>query len=234
LARDGDIGKVHDFLFDDAGWIIRYVVVDTGKWLPGRKVLLIPLVLDEPDWENRTLPVSLTKEQIKKSPDIDVDKPVYRQHEHALHEYYQWVPYWIASPHTIPPPPYPKGKEEDKDEDPTVQEKEDPHLRSTKEVSGYHIQATDGEMGHVEDFIADDTDWFIRYMVVDMRNWLPGKKVLISSGWIERVEWSESKVYVDLSRDMVKNSPEFDPSSPVNRRYEERLYDFYGRPKYWD
>jgi hypothetical protein len=107
------------------------------------------------------------------------------------------------------------------------------HLRSTREVIGYNIQASDGEIGHVEDFIVDDETWIIRYMVVNTRDWLPGKKVLVAPRWIEKVTWAESKVYVELTRESVKNSPEFDPSAPVNREYETKLYDYYGRPKYW-
>jgi hypothetical protein len=109
----------------------------------------------------------------------------------------------------------------------------DPHLRSTQEVLGYYIHASDGDLGHVEDFIVDDDNWTIRYMVVDTRNWLPGKKVLVAPEWITEVSWGESKVYVDLTQDAIKDSPEYDPTETVNRLYEERLYDFYGRPKYW-
>jgi hypothetical protein len=63
---------------------------------------------------------------------------------------------------------------------------------------------------------------------------LPGKKVLVAPTWIESVSWSESKVHVVLSRETIKNSPEFDPTVPVNREYEARLYDYYGRPVYWE
>jgi sporulation protein YlmC with PRC-barrel domain len=108
-----------------------------------------------------------------------------------------------------------------------------PHLRQTREVIGYHIHANDGDIGHVEDFIFDDKTWIIRYMVIDTRNWLPGKKVIVSPEWITDIDGEESKVYVNLSQAEVRNSPEFDPSAPVNREYETRLYDYYGRPKYW-
>jgi hypothetical protein len=113
------------------------------------------------------------------------------------------------------------------------EQESDPHLRSTREVIGYHIQARDGEIGHVEDLIVEDEIWFIRYLVIDTRNWLPGRKVLVAPAWAEQVNWVERRVYLDLSRETVKNSPEFDPSMPVNREYEVRLYDYYGRPKYW-
>jgi hypothetical protein len=106
-------------------------------------------------------------------------------------------------------------------------------LRSIQELQGYKISVLDGNIGHVEEFIADDSNWFIRYMVVDTKNWLPGRKVLIAPDWIEQVSWNDSKFYVDLPRELIKDSPEYDPAAPVNRQYEARLYDYYGRPKYW-
>lgn len=210
-AQDGEMGNVEDFYFDDETAYIRYLVVSTGPWLFGKKVLLSPVALDKPDWATQTLSVNVTKEQIKNAPDIDISKPVSRQLESRLYGYYGWHPYWSFPP--VPP--------------------ENPHLRSAEEVEGYHIHARDGEIGHVEDFIADDELWIIRYLVVDTRNWLPGKKVVISPVWLERVNWFERKVDVDLSQEEIKGAPEYDPSAPVNRQYEERLYDFYGRPRYW-
>jgi uncharacterized protein YrrD len=118
-------------------------------------------------------------------------------------------------------------------QEPEAEVEGDPHLRSTREVIGYYIEASDGDIGHVEDFIIDVEAWMIRYMVVNTRNWLPGKNVLVAPEWITAMSWGESKVMVDLTRDSIKSSPEFDPSAPVNRVYEEQLYDFYGRPKYW-
>ena len=106
-------------------------------------------------------------------------------------------------------------------------------MRSIDEVTGYYMQAPDGEVGYLDDFIVDDKNWTIRYIVLDTRKWLPGKKVLISPQWINRISWSDGKVFLDLDRESIKESPEYDPSLPVNRQYEERLYDFYGRPKYW-
>ena len=172
----------------------------------------------------------LTKDQIKQSPDMSTDIPVSRQEEIKLHEHYTWVPYWAAPPPGVAPPV--ELLKDEKEEKIELQHA-DPHLRSVREVTGYHIQASDGEIGHVEEFIVDDEDWFIRYMVIDTRNWLPGRKVLVSPGWIDQISWRESKVFVDLPKELIKKSPEYDPSAPVNREYEERLYDFYGRPKYW-
>ena len=232
-ASNGVIGKVYGLYFDDLAWIVRYLVVDTGNWLPGRQVLLWPGVLGQPDWETQSLPVGLSKEQVEHSPHISTDEPVSRQMEVDLHTYYGWTPYWRGG---LPVPGLGAAaaaemiasSAEERDE-----EDSDPHLRSTREVIGYHIQARDGEIGHVEDFVVDDEAWFIRYLVIDTRNWLPGRKVLVAPAWAEQVNWVERKVYVDLGRETIKSSPEFDPSMPVNREYEARLYDFYGRPYYW-
>jgi len=110
---------------------------------------------------------------------------------------------------------------------------QNPHLRSADEVTEYAIQATDGEIGHVEDFIVEDDSWKIRYLVVDTRKWLMGKKVLIGTDWFDRIDWSESKFYLDHKREDIKNCPEYDPNEPINRKTEEILYDYHGRPHYW-
>ena len=248
-ATDGDIGSVDQFLFDDEDWAVRYLVVDTGNWLLGRKVLISPIALGQTDW-TEGLSVSLTKEQIKNSPGIDTDKPVSRQHESEYFNYYGYPYYWhgpalwgagaypMAVPRTMGYPDRvgvttvyagsasaPKAAPQE--------EEGDPHLRSTREVIGYYIEATDGEIGHVEDFIIDDKSWAIRYIVVDTVNWWPGKKVVVAPQWIKRVSWAESTVYVYLEREWIKNAPEYDSTAIVNRDYEDRLYDYYGSPKYW-
>lgn len=230
-ATDDIIGKVHAFLFDDQTWAIRYLVADTGTWLPGRRVLIAVTALEIPNWTGRILPVSLTRDQIKNSPDIDTEKPVSRQREIELHQYYGWTPYWgtgYAAPLTGAPLPSTMDPQQ-------IQEtaKGDPHLRSTQHVKGYHIHATDGRIGHVKDFIASDDDWTIRYLVVDTKNWLPGRSVLLSPAWVQQISWDKQEVVVDTDRETVKGSPEYDPSAPVNREYEIQMYDYYGRPKYW-
>jgi hypothetical protein len=237
-AIDGDIGRVNSFLFDDQNWILRYLVVDTGIWLPGKKVLIPPSVLGKPVGQRRIFPVELTKEEIKNSPEIDAEKPVSRQQEIKLHKHYNWKPYWIVpyshvavSPETaLEIQRAQEGMNESADKE---VKNADPHLRSTREVIGYGINAEDGRIGHVEDFIVDENDWVLRYMVVDTINWLPGKKVITSPDWVKEIKWSESEVTVDVTRDVIKDCPQFDPSAPVNREYEERLYDYYGRAKYW-
>jgi hypothetical protein len=234
-AADGEIGRCKDFLFDDVRWTVRYMVADTGKWLPGRKVLISPISLGKPDWNSRLFPVRLTKRQIDEAPDLDEDAPVSRQYEIKWTQYYGWPIYW-GGEHAWGAVAYPGASYDAKTtKNETVEvDSGDHHLRSVDEVTGYRIQATDDNIGHVEDFIIDDQTWTVRYMVVDTRNWLPGRKVLVAPLWITSIDWAESKVRVDLTREQVKDSPEYDPSTPVKREYEGRLYDFYGRPKYWD
>lgn len=241
-ATDGDIGKVAELYFDDVSYTIRHVVVDTGGWLAERKVLISPIALREIDWENGRITAALTKSQVERSPDIDTDQPVSRQHETAFYRYYGYSPYWTG-PYLWGPVPYPYpgpvasmsavAIERERRWNWEATERDDPHLRSSSAVIGYYIQATDGDIGHVEDFLVDDRSWTIRYMIVDPRNWWPGKKVLVSPEWIDRVDWSDSKVHVNVVREQIRNSPEYDPARPVVREYETRLYGHYGRPSYW-
>lgn len=204
LARDGEIGRVVEFYFDDEDWTIRYLVVDTGDWLPRKKVLIAPAAFyGKPDWDTRTFPVILTKEMVKESPDVDTDKPVSRQRGPQLIKYYNWPIYRKA--------------EELGSEISRNKEKGDSHLRSTEEVMGYHIKVVDGEVGHIEDFIIDDEKWNIKYIAVDTRNWLPRKKVVILPKWIERIDWAASKVYACLLKDKIKTSPEYDYSELVKQ-----------------
>lgn len=229
-ATDGDIGRMEAFLFDELTWDIRYLVCDIGIWLPGRRVLIAPAALGVPHYETRMFPVQLTREQVENSPDIDTDMPVSRQQEVALHRYYGWPVYWgaMAPVGTAPLPPPVIEMAQDAEAS-----QGDAHLHSTHEVIDYYIEARNGDIGHVDDFIVDDEGWSIRYMAVDTRNWWPGKKVLVAPQWITEIRWGDSRVHVDMTREQIKDSPEFDPAAPVNREYEERLFDYYGRPKYW-
>jgi len=233
LARDGEIGRCKDFLFDDEKWTIRYMVADTHKWLPGRKVLISPIMLGEPDWNSRRLQIDLTRQQIENSPPLEIDAPVSRQYEIIYSQYFGASSYW-GGENLWGSHPIPSLLRAGQDKLATDFEgPEDNHLRSVTEVTGYHIRARDGEIGHVEDFVVDDEAWSLRYIVVDTRNWLPGRKVLVSPQWATKVDWADEKLWVDLAAGSIKNSPEYDPAAPVNRVYERKLYDFYGRPVYW-
>ena len=244
-ARDGDLGKVSEFYFDDKFWAVRYLVADTGGWLSGRRVLLSPYALHSANKAEQVLPVDLTMKQIEESPSLASDEPVSRQYETQYYDYYGWPIYWSgtdmwgASPHmgavgpamvSVDPAVGGVGKIER--EKTRREEAWDPNLRSTDDVTGHNIEAQDGAIGHVEDFIIDDETWAIRYLVVDTKNWWPGKHVLVSPQWIERVSWEDSKVFVNLSRETIKQSPEYAPKS-LNRDYETALYRHYSRQGYW-
>lgn len=234
-AVDGDIGKVDDFLFDDMKWVVRYLVADTGGWLSGRKIVIAPASFGHPNWAGHALPVELTREKIQQSPPLDEHLPVSRQHEVELSRFFGWPAYWDGAFGPIYEPKAAEAAAAAAATEKKQEEKEhgESHLRSMREVMGYHIRAKDGDIGHVDDFIAITDDWQIPYLIVDTKNWLPGRKVIISPVWAEKIDWAAREVQVDLERDVIKNAPEYNPREPVNREYEARLYDYYGRPPYW-
>lgn len=235
LAKDGEIGRCKDFLFDDRLWVIRYMLADTGKWLSKRRVLVSPIALGEPNWRERLFPVRLSKKQIEEGPDLVEDPPVSAQFEieHARH--FDYVPYWAGAglwgPGAVPSALYGLGSLQTEIEQKNAEERRsDPHLRSVHEVRGYYVQATDGTIGHVDDFIVDDRTWQLRYAVIDTINWFPSPKTIVATEWVREIDWQNRKLHVDLRKESVKNAPRFDPNEPVNAVYETRLYDFYGRP----
>ncbi len=236
-ASDGDIGAVSDFLFDDATWLVRWLVVDTGSWLSGRKVLLPPSALGRLDANNRVLAVKLTKQQVTDSPEIDTDRPVSRQMETSVYDYYGWSPYWGSGfymggygymPGSGMASPYLGARRREEEIANAHADSDDVHLRSVEAVTGYHIHASDGEIGHVEDFLVDDADWSIRYLVVDTKNWWPGKKILVSSRSAGEIDWSDKLVNLDVNCQRIKDGPAYDPSITIDRAYDERLLTYYG------
>ena len=211
---DGEMGKVEEFYFDDQAWIIVYLVVKTGNWLSGRKVLISPYALIKGAERTGILPVELTREQIRNSPDIDTDRPVSRQKEIALHEYFSWQSYWatgfyeggiwgvsgaLLRPPLVQPVPVKAAGG-------------DPHLRSTHAITGYHIETTDGKLGHLRDFIIDDETWHIEFLIIEMYSWLEAKRVLIARKNIKNIQWASSKVLVDVTSDELRSSPGYDES----------------------
>lgn len=224
-AIDGEIGKVDDFYFDDRSGSIRYLIVDTTNWIEGAKVLLSPVVIQQPDVLNRYITVKLTQNQIRNSPDIDTKKPVSRQNVIEFPDYYQWPIYGMSVLSA------PMLNDQMAPQADSLKGNDDPHLRSAEDVEGYNISALDGEIGHVDDMIIDDETWMIHYWVVKTKNWLPGKKVLISPQWINLISWEDKKVFVDMTVDSIKKSPGYDPSKPLQMEYETELNNYYGRSR---
>lgn len=211
VATDGDLGHVKDFYFDEKSWVIRYLVADTASWLTGRQVLLSPHALGRFDQDDMTLSVRLTRKQIEDSPPIESHKPVSRQYEAEYYRYYGWPEYWVGggmwglggypvtrmapvmATREITPQPVPQA---------------DLHLRSTQEIIGYHIQTTDGPIGYVSGFLADDKSWAIHELAVEAGHWYSGKEILISPDKIERISHEESKVFVSLTKADIQRTGE--------------------------
>lgn len=225
---DGELGSVKDLLVEDESWKVRWLVVDTGNWLPGRKVLLPPLVMGTPNVEKREFPVNLTRAQVTDSPDVDTDLPVSRQSEAHLYDHYEWEPYWdgsfspvsliMAVPTDVTvnlahsdPPPYAGN----------------PHLRSIAALRGYGIHASDGEIGAVEDILIDDASWTVRYLTIDTGNWWPGERVLIAPRSILKIDWVAEVIHLNVDRETVKKSPPYDPVITVDGAYDEKHMAYY-------
>jgi sporulation protein YlmC with PRC-barrel domain len=251
-ATDGLIGHVKDFYFDDEAWAVRYLVVETGSWLSSRKVLISPVAIGHPNWKDKVLPVSITREQVKNSPDIDTDKPISRQHEMEYFGYYGYYPYYWGGAGLWGGGAYPgamltgAGYAGSGAEYLTAQaeqarvareagqhDNDDPHLRSGNAVMKYHIEASDGDVGHIQDLLLDDETWAVRYLIVDTSNWWLGHQVLIAPQWIQNVSWPDRTVSLNLIRQSVKDAPPYHSAATLDRDEEIRLHKHHKRAGYW-
>jgi len=258
-ARDGLLGSVDEVYFDDEIWGVRYLVVDTGNWLNGHRVLISPYSVKHTDPGAGTVSVDLTREQVRNSPGINTRQPVSRQHEVEYLRYYGYPTYWggqdswgmggfpILGPMQIGPgietetleaQSFERQSSEPQAFEPIGPEADtslvDVHLQSTEAVTGYHIEARDGSIGHVSGFIFDDEAWVIRYLTVDTRNWWPGgKTVLLATQWVDAVDWLGSSIATDLTREAIKNCPAYDDLVPLSRTYEMALHTFHSKDGYW-
>lgn len=240
-GTDGEVGLVEDAYFDDLDWTIRHLVVGTGGWIGGRHVLVSPQAMRGVNWAGEVLQINLTRQQIENSPDIDTAKPVTRQQEAMLHDYYG-LPYYWAGPHLwgavifptmgdmYPSEEWDQGRQVERERQHQARKNENPHLRSSKEIIGYKIQATDDTVGQVEDLMFDDRDWSIRLIAVDTSGWWPEKSVLIPPQRIKNVSWAEKKLAVDLNRDEVEQCAEYDPANPPPFGPKYDLYRRFGMP----
>lgn len=227
-AADGDVGAIVDLYFDAERWGVRYLLVQSNAWLPRPQVLISPLALGELEWDARRLTIGLTWEQIAGAPPIDTRRPIARRDEIAHDRYYRWPHYWRgaglwgarARPPQLAALAVGPGDERARYWPESEFEHDDSasHLYSTREIGGYRIDASDGAIGRIEDTIVDLEHWAIRYLVVDASSWLPGKKVLVAQQWVARVDRRHARVAVDLPREMIQDSPEFDPSVLISAR----------------
>ena len=232
-AIDGELGTIKEFFFDDQHWTVRYLVAETGNWLHERQVLISPLDLGLLNSQRQHIAVNLSKKQIADSPSLDTDKPVSRQFEESYHMFFGWPMYWDGANSWGNYPFLVQAREKGKTP-PATGTSWNPFLRSTEDVAGHIIHATDGEIGHVEDFLIDPETWTIRYLVVDTRNWWEGRRVLVSPNWIGKIDWDSASVWVNLSREAIKASPEYTDGIELDREYESALHQHYNSMGYWD
>jgi uncharacterized protein YrrD len=224
-ATDGDLGEVADVFFDDERWTVRYLVADVGGWLNGRKVLVSPHAVSRIDSNAETVETGLTRAQVEESPPIDADRPISRRMEAQYNRYYRYPPYWspyspalwgfVALPLAgIQPALQGREAEHRVETAPAQQQGDEVHLRSGREIAGYRVAATDGGIGHVDNFLFDERSWAIRYLVIDTQDWWPDEHVLVPPEHVEKVSWQERSVHVDIARAEVEQSPKYDPRRP--------------------
>jgi hypothetical protein len=225
-AKDGRIGKVNDFYLDDHVWRVRYLVAQTGGWLSRKEVLISPVALDAPHPGDNAFPILLTQEQIRNSPEVDTDKPVSRQMEEAMSLYYGWPSYWSMEPFAlasasdvaVPQPAEAVGVPAG-----------DPHLRSIREMAGYHIRAEDREesIAEVRDFIVDHDDWTVKYIVA--RAEIDQREFVLNPWWTREIDWAQRAMHFDLTEEKILASPIYDASMPFNAEAETQLRKHYER-----
>jgi hypothetical protein len=247
LGTDGKIGVISDFFVDDTSWLVRWLVVDTGNWLSGREVLLPSSALAHLDAKKEECTIKLTIQQIKDSPGVDADRPVSRQMEAGVYDYYGYSPQWNSGYGNMGGMGYmggygygymggmggampisPESRRHEEALEDAQRNRDDVHLRSVNAVTGYYIHASDGEIGHVEDFLIEDADWSIRYLVVDTKNWWPGKKVLISPRSVKEIDWGDRLVNINVDRQKVEGGPAYDASVTIDGAFDEKYLTYYG------
>ncbi len=236
-ATDGPIGTVSDFLFDDTSWTLRWLVVDNSTWLHERKLLLHLPAIGTADHEHHALRMTISKAQIEGSPDIRHDQPISRQVELSLYDYYGASPLWeddgyfgggaIASPLSSPPL---FGQTPMGDANVPDRSGRDPHLLSIAAMVGYHVHAEDGTIGHVENVLISDSHWDIRYVIIDTKNFWPGKHVILSPHAVTEIDWVRHELRLNLRCEMVKASPEWNPTDVIDAEFEKGLRIHYNWP----
>ena len=201
LARDGSVGTLHDVYFDDAGWVVRYMVVDTGRWVPGQRILIAPDSVEGALSDPGKLRVGATLEQLRAAPGADDAPPVAEQQRLATAKAFGPPYYWTS-------PALWAAASAGGSVEATAG---DPHLRSSVEVIGYDVEARDGPAGRIEDIVIDAATWRIQDLVVDTTRWWPGGEVRVHPQYVERIDWAERKVRLLLTQEQVKRSGEAMP-----------------------
>jgi uncharacterized protein YrrD len=210
-AQDGAVGTVKDFLFDDDTWRVKWLVVDTGNWLPGRQVLVPVTAVGTPHQDVSSLDVDLSMNKIENSPGLEFDQPVSRQVEATMFGYYGLDPFLGAGLYPISnamavPFDAPLARPSDRQH---IPDGDDPHLRSMAAITGYHCHATDGDLGFVADLLIDPEGWRVSSLVVDTGTWWPDNRVIISPDCVAKIIWIDSHIDLKLDRAAIKAARPF-------------------------
>lgn len=241
-AGDAPVAVLRDLLFDEHSSSVRYLVTDPEAWLATGQVLIAPAALTAVQSDAGRLETSLWKERFAASPSLAGGTDLSRPHEERLHEHHGWTPYWRAAgtvglaPYwgaagTVPAQEPPSSAAPEPDA--PAADAAESRLRSARDVIGFYIEALDGDIGHVDDLVLDLERWVIRYLVVDTRNWLPGRRVVVSPAWLRRIDWGSRSVVLDLDQERIRHSPAYDRARLLDRTFEEDLHRHAGRPGYW-
>ncbi|MEI6558428.1 MAG: PRC-barrel domain-containing protein [Rhodospirillaceae bacterium] len=221
-ALDGPLGTLEDFLFDERTHDLRYLVADTGGWFNRRHLLVTPAAFGRTRWPARDFPVRITCAQAAASPVMVVDAPLSRQHEVALHTFFEWMPYWLTHANGVPTahvaPPGGAALPS-------------PVLCRAQRLIGYQLEASDSRIGHIVDFLVDDEVWRMQHLVVDTEAWGDPRTVMVSLAVFTGIDAGAETVKVDLTERLVRESPVYDPSAIAGSRSEVVFHDYLGRPR---
>jgi hypothetical protein len=229
-AADGGIGSLETFCFDALSWVIRYLIVNTGDWLGGRRVLVPPLAIDDTSVHEPIINVELTRRQIAGSPPLDAGRPILRAYEVRYYTYYNWPPYWEVDPlaglllSQVPVSPELVTGES------TSSRYRESHLHRSTELYGCEAVARDGVTGKVRGLVIDLRYWSLRYLMIATHDNMSARNVLLDTAWINHVNWKDRRVNVDLQRAAVVSAPDFNPAGGISREYESQLLEHYGPP----
>jgi len=190
-ASDGRLGNIIDFLFDDQRWHVGHLVLNAGRWLRRRRVTLPYDTIVMKDWSDRHVFIEgLTRQQIRISPATETRVPISLHESLAEVTIMDWDTYLVNTTFTDHP----------------WQISDDPHIHNTRDVVGYHVQGSDGPIGYVSDFVINDESWSVSDLVVNMRNWLPGRQILIPTAHIEEVRGANRSMRISLSRKSIRET----------------------------
>jgi hypothetical protein len=241
-GSDGELGPVVDFYFDAFNWEVRYLVVDAEPAAFGQRVPLAPDAIVAVDHDGQRVEFDLDADQVRRSPTVEESIPLGRRAESELAKHFGWQTYWEDYPERASDPHAAEVPLSSVPDDPAAPESRterhppetDLALRSATEVFGYAVEALDGTPGQLLDLLVDPEEWVVRYLVVGTEDAPEGRPVLVSPSWVQEIDWDQKRLHVDISADQVTQAPEWQPGQPVDRAFEERVHDHYGRPRYWE